>query len=483
MRILVRVNPPSFFANAGQAEVERGLVGGLIEAGVDLTLGVDAGSRLASGRLRDWLGESLRDGRVSIQTFEDFYAGGRTDFDIVIFHALSDLVRYGTRMHSQVVGLVHSLELLHPERVMLQTLGRGLTNFRLPPVFVAPSNCTARRLRWALSTHGAQPKVAVVPWGCAPAEGPPTPAEAREEVEILSIARISPQKQDYFQLVSAVALATRGSRARLHLLGGVADSDKEYARDVERHACREGVPTTLGVHASAEQKADALGRATAFVTNACNAQESFGIALREAVGAGLPSVVPSWNGFRECSSELLRFLPTVASHTVGMECDWQNDKPGLTSAATVPFGRLVRAVRGVAGVRPRSREAPALGSRTWPEVAADVLAAAEGRLPHSGLDRVELRSPVDGLADFYLPDVVMVPEIPSLSEAARERAAQSLGEPAIRAHGRLEVGVPIAGSALLHQLGAHGPRGDRLLLDFLRWGFADIVTPESVPSA
>jgi len=441
LKLVVPQAAGGFFANAGQAIVERSLVRALPETGhVQLRI-LALGTEDDHGRLAEYCGPLVRDSLVSVHRFHPATVDAvLADADGVILHGLPPargfrrwLRKAKITRRLPVVQHIHSLFLAEFETKLYAELWETWHGWP-PAAWVAPSECTARRAR-AVPSPGKRrpwpyPAVTVVPHGVVReqvgagnrAHGRRTVGAHGEDVVILSLARLSPEKCDYRQLVRAVhelrQAAPNGDRILLVLAGGLAPDDVAYLRQLR------GLLETLGMERQTRiienledtQKPDVLAAADLFVSLACNPQESFGIALLEAQAAGLPIVASEWNGYPEVLPPFYRgkMVPTVASHACARELDWRH----LSEAGTADYAALVGLLRGFLEHPDLRAEAAQAGREnvgrfTWGATAQQLvdvwndLAAAHRagrRSPvRSPRDHVRRRStsPVEGLATMY----------------------------------------------------------------------------------
>jgi len=157
-----------------------------------------------------------------------------------------------------------------------------------------------------------RPQLPVIPLGVDcneftkdPAAGAALRAElgiAAADSVALIVARLSPhEKFDPLPVYLALQRAQAGVGRHLHLIlyGNFPDS---YSQRVFMAPAREVMPdvTVHHVpHAGAERRLAALSAAEMFLFPIDNLQESFGIALVEAMAAGLPVVASDWDGIRD----------------------------------------------------------------------------------------------------------------------------------------------------------------------------------------
>jgi glycosyltransferase involved in cell wall biosynthesis len=116
---------------------------------------------------------------------------------------------------------------------------------------------------------------------------------------LLWVGRLSAQdKADLVPLLRAVRPLASGRELRLVLAGGADEANlKAISAAVGELGLREQV--VLAPNVTDAQKVALLGAADVFVSPVDNVQETFGIAVGEAMAAGLPVVASDWNGYRD----------------------------------------------------------------------------------------------------------------------------------------------------------------------------------------
>ncbi len=498
--ILTLANAGHLFASAGQATVERALLGALAATGrVRLRL-VLQGEPHEIRRVEQAYGPELAAGSIEIDVSpEGLHRRHGDGMTGIMQHAVPEP---GLVNAMPLVLHLHSLELDPQGRWEIAEACRrwdGTT----PYVVLAPSESTAARARWlhARARPGSRrlPPVLVLPHGVDSrrmASGDRARGRARLRVDetarvLLSLNRLSPKKLDYRQLLAAfAALPADGPRAVLVAAGGVAPEDREHPAAIERWAAQLGVGERVRVlpHVDEPSKPDLLAAADALVSPATHPQESFGLVLLEAAAAGLPVVATDWNGYREVLPDEHRrwSVPTVASHGLARKLDWCGGDDALTRAAAASFDGLVAAMGDA--IRPVSGDVIARGRdwarrRDWAGVAQallalwDELAAGRSAFRETGPAR-DVCSPVDGLATRYLEGSTRLVATGREPPLALDRLAD--GRPLPRA-ARAEVTRTCTGGATLGAVRAAldlPPEDvDDIVLELLRFGALALEEP------
>ena len=128
-----------------------------------------------------------------------------------------------------------------------------------------------------------------------------------DDVVALYLGRLSPHtKADLNPIIDAHARLVRGSgaraRARLVLAGA---GDSSYQATLQAAAAELGIADRVHVvtNVSDQQKRELLAAADLFVSPVDNHQETFGLAVVEAMAAGLPVVASDFDGYRDLVEE------------------------------------------------------------------------------------------------------------------------------------------------------------------------------------
>jgi glycosyltransferase involved in cell wall biosynthesis len=223
----------------------------------------------------------------------DFCGLGERGYRIVtIFHV--DVVEYFTRFYLR--GIVR------PETVA------RFRRFRLMPdvlrlVFEKQYECVRHSARIVVPSAPMRDvilrcypwceakKIAVLPWGNIAADpiaaGMPLPRGVDEdEVVILTLSRLSPEKGIERLLAALPLLNTSGKKVRVFICGGAAYMNgRKYEKMLRRLATKvTNVPIEFTGHVVGERKAALLQRADIFVSP--SKHESYGLTIAEALAAG-----------------------------------------------------------------------------------------------------------------------------------------------------------------------------------------------------
>ena len=176
-------------------------------------------------------------------------------------------------------------------------------------VLFAPTVCGARafragveRLQARLGRELYRGHVEVIPYGVTMA--PVTHVRTRwpaGDVVFLSLARFDARRKfDAAPLLLAFAeVARTHPRARLVLAGTA--TDQRYPEKVTALVRELGLTkrVELWPDVSHDEKASLLAEADVFIAFSDNIQETYGIAVVEAMAAGLAVIAADWNGFKE----------------------------------------------------------------------------------------------------------------------------------------------------------------------------------------
>jgi glycosyltransferase involved in cell wall biosynthesis len=230
-----------------------------------------------------------------------------------------------------VVLHVHSFVMGPLDRLGYAGLWGGYRGWP-PSRIVTPSQNTAARvalLRASLAPLGFElPPIDVIPHGMDldeirggdRAEGRRLAGAAEGAPLLLSLGRISPRKSDYRQLLLAVMHLIREGRlpsdTRLVIAGGVAPDDRP--EELAALAAQLGIAQIVQLRPAISEgdKRHLLAAADLFVSLATNPQESFGLALLEAMALGVPIVATDWDGYPEVLPPAYgpHLVATTASH-------------------------------------------------------------------------------------------------------------------------------------------------------------------------
>jgi D-inositol-3-phosphate glycosyltransferase len=228
----------------------------------------------------------------------------------IAFRSLLHSVRTPvTRQVYTIATLAHMREFLD-----LCLLNQGCRPY---DSIVAPSRAAAEAVTAYLSevescTEGKvryRGRVDTIPYGFETEDMRPVDkAGARKALELpphavilLSLGRISWRtKMNYDRLLRLMAQLARASSAEVELVVAGADSDGESAQ-VRNLAATLGLSSKVRLITDFpdEQKATIYSASDVFVSLSDNLQESFGLALVEAMAAGLPVLCTDWDGYRD----------------------------------------------------------------------------------------------------------------------------------------------------------------------------------------
>ncbi len=155
-----------------------------------------------------------------------------------------------------------------------------------------------------------KPRLPVVPLGMRSADFQPVPkADARralglpsEAVVFLYLGRIDPRYKANLQpLLTAFSRLKHEGDALLVVAGAQADASDETLGRLRFRSVELGIANRVRWHTNltAEIRRQLLSGADVFVSPVDNLQESFGLAVVEAMCAGLPVIASDWNGYRD----------------------------------------------------------------------------------------------------------------------------------------------------------------------------------------
>lgn len=195
-----------------------------------------------------------------------------------------------------------------------------------------------RQFGWKTDTGG--PDIRLIPLGVdTDALRPKDQRSSREllnipsdAVVLLHLGRFSEQeKADLEPLLTLLDVLLKDGLP-VHLVLAGQDRGREYSSQLERMAQERGLWDTVTILANfpAFLKASILSAADIFVAVSDNIQETFGIALVEAMACGLPVIAADWNGYRDLvvPGETGYRVPTYWSSDAGqhaseMQTVWQ----------------------------------------------------------------------------------------------------------------------------------------------------------------
>jgi glycosyltransferase involved in cell wall biosynthesis len=349
-----------FFANAGQAVVERSLLSALVETGNVRFRVLSHGTAQEQERLAEFCREMIASGALEIiQSDRVYNSDVLVGVDGFLLHSFPDefLPWFKTNEVVNRIPIFHHLHSFLLSIVEMELLMNMWGSWQgwPPSLMVAPSQCTARRVRsMARVLLGSRcPPVEVFAHGVDTEELQRGDRRAGRKflgldescLLILSLNRISPQKCDYKQLLLAFQrLCQSGSvpdDVRLAMVGGIAPEDEDYVSSLKLLASKLKIKKRVLFmgHFEESLKKDILAAADIFVSIASNPQESFGLVLLEALAAGLPIVATDWDGYPEVLPGFYKqfLVETTASHEISRALYWKR----LSEAAAPDFGGIV----------------------------------------------------------------------------------------------------------------------------------------------
>ena len=245
---------------------------------------------------------------------------------------------------------------------------------------------TARQAA-GLPLHGF-PQVHVLPMGVEP-EALPSPDPARraamrtrlglapDTVLLLLFGRLSLEdKMDPQPLLAAIARVTllyEDAPSFQLVLAGACTEDASYWEYFRMMAATMGVSVHLLPNPGEEERLGLYAAADIFVSPSDNIQETFGLALLEAGGAGLPSVVSDWDGYRDIVvHEETGILVPVLAPAATPVLDW------LAPLLSIREGQLLRAQQTAMDVPAFAKSLYVLGK--YPELRRTLGEAARKRV-------------------------------------------------------------------------------------------------------
>jgi glycosyltransferase involved in cell wall biosynthesis len=119
--------------------------------------------------------------------------------------------------------------------------------------------------------------------------------EARE-IKVLVISRFSPEKQ----IENAITIARLlGGKIKFQIVGSLAPANRSYFTMLQQMIKKNGLAQTITLtpNASNEELIDAMSKSTMYLHTMIG--EHFGIAIVEAMAAGLVPIVPAYGGCSE----------------------------------------------------------------------------------------------------------------------------------------------------------------------------------------
>jgi glycosyltransferase involved in cell wall biosynthesis len=148
--------------------------------------------------------------------------------------------------------------------------------------------------------YGPGARVEVLPWGTPPATHTSTRRPAEKKLTLLTLSRISPEKNQHLLLEALLAWEQQGQlpSMRLRLCGQPAFmKGREYFAKLQELAGRlRQVEVDFPGHVTGQAKADQFAEADLYVFP--SSHESYGLTLMEAFAAGLPALTLEHAGAR-----------------------------------------------------------------------------------------------------------------------------------------------------------------------------------------
>ena len=140
--------------------------------------------------------------------------------------------------------------------------------------------------------YGKEVRVEVLPWGTPPETHTSELAPAEDRITLLTLSRISPEKNQHLLLESLLAWERRGDlpKLRLRICGEPAFmKGRAYSEKLKNLASRlRQVEVAFPGHVTGQAKADQFAEADLYVFP--SSHESYGLTLMEAFQAGLPAL-------------------------------------------------------------------------------------------------------------------------------------------------------------------------------------------------
>jgi len=149
---------------------------------------------------------------------------------------------------------------------------------------------------------------------------PPRRIRSCERHYVASIGRVHPSKLVHRQIEAIAILRDRGFAVAMRIAGPLCDPEtsdvSSYARSLQAKISRLNLDTS--VHLAGEisghaAKSHFLAGARLLVNLSVTIEESFGKSIVEALGAGIPVVGTSWNGFPETIGSAGRYVPVEST--------------------------------------------------------------------------------------------------------------------------------------------------------------------------
>jgi glycosyltransferase involved in cell wall biosynthesis len=438
----------NFFANAGQAVVERTLLQCISRTGRYRIRVLGEGDERSRRRFEEFCRAETMPGSVEIIAAPfsrpDALVANATVALLHSFpgtHLTREFLQNGIWLAVPTLQMVHSFAGTHSDRLTWSYFW-GYWKGWPPCHLVSPSKATAQRLSSSCEAPifgGQLPPLSVIPWGV---EAGAFRAGSREAGRVrlgcasdtrilLCLGRLSPEKLHFPQLVRAFSRLKEklAPAQKLHLVlaGGHADCDQGYLQDLHSllHELRLSSNATVLKHISDQEKLDLLAAADLVLTPAAHPQESFGLVLLEAMATGVPVLATHWNGYPEVlpPSYHPHLLPTIADHRTALSESYGR----LGEACAIEFRHLLQGMEKLLLDQELRKTLIADGLRqadrlTWQNTTVqllDVLGTLERQfqrgkaLPPTPRTGLAMISPVDRLASGYLNGATLVRHVES----------------------------------------------------------------------
>lgn len=290
----------------GPSVAIRGMTAALAERGVEVTVATtdaDGADRLAVP-----LGVPVDDAGVTYRYFPRTIRGrynfslplarwidANVDgFDVVHVHGLWDFASVaGCRLarHHGVPYVVRPAGMLDPWALSIKSWKklpyyRAVEHPQLRRAFAI--HTTAAFEGDAVASLGFADRTRVIPLGVSAPAWVREPRQARDAgpTRLVFLSRLHPEKGLLLLLEAMGTAVERGADLRLDVLG---DGDPAYVAEVRARAAPLGDRVRFFGHVHGEAKWQALAESDVFVLP--SSHENFGIAVAEALAAGLPVVV------------------------------------------------------------------------------------------------------------------------------------------------------------------------------------------------
>lgn len=181
------------------------------------------------------------------------------------------------------------------------------------------------------------------------------------DIEILYVGRLTPyDKADLDILLRTVATLTSEDKMQIHVVLAGADNNG-YGAHLEKRAQTLSISRDVHIIPNPPEviKRMLLWSADIFVSPADSVQESFGLAVVEAMAAGLPVIASDWGGYRDIVVDGVtgKLVPTAWGnylHSISIRSEmglFNADHFALSQGVVLDEDALVHSVRLLAGNR------------------------------------------------------------------------------------------------------------------------------------